>query len=177
MRRLSSLTPVAPIVLVAVLAIGAAACGSSSDDKADTGPTQPSSESPTTTAGGTTSGALELTVADSSLGSVVVDGEGRTLYVFTSDTGSESSCYGQCETAWPPLVGETTAGSGITGELGTTTRTDGTTQVTLGGHPLYRYASDVNPGDTSGQGVGGVWFVVDGAGDAVRGETSGVGGY
>jgi len=165
----------AALALIAALALGATACGSSSDDSAETGTT---SAEPTVTTTTEVTGALELTVADSSLGSIVVDGEGRTLYVFTSDTGSESTCYGQCETAWPPLVGEVTAGPGITGELGTTDRTDGAAQVTLDGHPLYYYASDVSPGDTSGQGVGGVWFVVDGAGTAIEDDSSsGVGGY
>jgi predicted lipoprotein with Yx(FWY)xxD motif len=164
----------AALAMIAVLALGAAACASSADDEADTGTT---AEDSTPTSAGTTSGVLELTVGDSPLGAIVVDGEGRTLYVFTSDTGSESTCYGECETSWPPLVGDVTAGPGITGELGTTTRTDGVAQVTLNGHPLYYYASDVNPGDTSGQGVGDVWFVVDGFGEAKEGTISSTGGY
>jgi predicted lipoprotein with Yx(FWY)xxD motif len=166
------------LALAATFAVGAAACGSSSDDDASTDTTTaPAAGGSSTTAGGSQAGALELTVADSSLGEIVVDGDGRTLYVFTNDTGSESTCYGTCETAWPPLVGEVTAGPGITGELGTSARTDGRSQVTLDGHPLYYYASDVDPGDTSGQGVGGIWFVVDGAGAAVKDSSSGVGGY
>lgn len=177
MRRFAA---VALIAGLAVLTAGGAACGSSSDEGVGSETTEPSAGSTTSTTSTDAgdAGAVEITVSSSELGDIVVDGEGRTLYLFTSDSGSESTCYGACEAAWPPLVGEVTAGPGVTGELGTTTRTDGSSQVTLGGHPLYHYASDVDPGDTSGQGVGGVWFVVDGAGNPVEDEpSSGVGGY
>jgi predicted lipoprotein with Yx(FWY)xxD motif len=168
------------IALFAGLLFVAAACGSDSDD---------SSSSVTTTASGaesgsTTTGTSTVAIADTSLGPVLVDGEGLTLYLFTPDTGTESTCYDACASAWPALEGPATAGDGIdAGELATTTRTDGSVQVTYFGHPLYFYAGDGAPGDVSGQNVGGNWFVVDASGAAVKdtpaaSSTSGArGGY
>ena len=79
-----------------------------------------------------------------------------------STTPGESACYDQCATNWPPLVATEplTLVSGIPGELGTITRTDGTMQVTYDGMPLYYYAQDAEGGDANGQGRGDVWFVV-----------------
>ncbi len=135
-------------------ALAAAACGST--------PATGSSPAPATPATAAT-----VAVADNSkLGKILVDGSGRTLYVFLADKGTSSTCYGQCATYWPPLLtnGAPQAGTGVTGSLlGTTTRTDGTTEVTYGGHPLYYVVTDHNPGDATGQGVnnfGAVWNVV-----------------
>ena len=99
---------------------------------------------------------------------MIVDGQGYTLYLFTKDKGTTSVCYTKCATEWPPTVvtGTPTAGSGLDKSmLGTTKRTDGTTQVTYGGHPLYRFAADTAPGQTKGQNVLGIWFVVGANGD------------
>jgi predicted lipoprotein with Yx(FWY)xxD motif len=97
------------------------------------------------------------------VGEVVVDAEGRTLYVFLNDSPGTSVCTDECASAWPPsTVAEGTtlaAGDGVTAGLGTLERDDGTLQLTLDGWPLYRYAADAAPGDASGEGVGGVWFV------------------
>jgi len=92
-----------------------------------------------------------------------------TLYLFESDTGDTSTCTGDCAATWPPLIAEApTAGEGVDEALlGTTIRDDGEVQVTYDGHPLYGFASDRSPGDTEGQGVGDVWFVVDASGKAV----------
>lgn len=116
---------------------------------------------PTDAAGGAT-----LATASSDLGTIVVDGEGTTLYVFDNDTDGTSSCYDQCAENWPPFTGPAEASGDVDGALlGTTTRDDGTTQVTYNGQPLYYFAADQAPGDTNGQGVGDVWWVVgpDGA--------------
>lgn len=98
------------------------------------------------------------------LGDFLVADNGMTLYIFTNDTENQSSCYDQCATNWPPLLvneGEIPgAGDGITGELGTTLRDDGTFQVTYNGQPLYFWIKDEAPGDTTGQNVNDVWFVV-----------------
>ena len=115
----------------------------------------------------------EATVAveDSDLGQIVVDAGGKTLYVFLADEGTESTCYDDCEAAWPPLTveGDPGAGDGIDAALlGTTERDDGSTQVTLDGHPLYYFASDETADDTNGQGVGDVWFVVSPDGEAIQ---------
>ena len=94
-----------------------------------------------------------------------------TLYLFTNDSEGTSNCEGGCAASWPPLLtdGEPEAGDGVDATLlGTTERTDGTTQVTYNGLPLYFFASDQSAGDTSGQGVGDVWYVVSPEGEAVE---------
>ena len=97
------------------------------------------------------------------LGDILVDARGMTLYMYTKDQPSTSNCYDQCAAAWPPLLTDTdpTGPEGLAPGLGTTTRTDGALQVTYNGMPLYYWVSDQKPGDTTGQNVGGVWFVVN----------------
>jgi predicted lipoprotein with Yx(FWY)xxD motif len=112
----------------------------------------------------------DLAVASSDLGEILVDGEGMTLYLFTEDSEGQSVCEDDCAAAWPPLLVEDAPvpGDGIDAALlGETERSDGTTQVTYAGSPLYTWAQDQQPGDTTGQGVQEVWFVVSPAGDAV----------
>jgi predicted lipoprotein with Yx(FWY)xxD motif len=104
------------------------------------------------------------------LGSFLVDDKGMALYLFTKDTPNTSNCYDKCATAWPPLLttGTSGAGAGVdASKLGTTQRTDGTTQVTYNGWPLYYYVKDKAAGDVTGQNVGGVWYVISPAGDQV----------
>ncbi|WP_218034349.1 hypothetical protein [Acrocarpospora corrugata] len=114
-----------------------------------------------------------VAVRDSKLGKILVDGRGRTLYLFEADKGTSSTCYSECASAWPPLTtkGKPQAGSGASPALlGTTARTDHTTQVTYNGHPLYYYVTDVKPGDITGQGVdsfGAKWYVLDPNGDKI----------
>jgi predicted lipoprotein with Yx(FWY)xxD motif len=107
-------------------------------------------------------------VANGMLGSYLTGEDGKTLYALTKDSAGTSTCSGGCATTWPPFTlesGETAvAGSGVTGTIGTITRADGTTQVAINGQPLYYYSGDTASGDTSGQGVNGVWFVVTPAG-------------
>lgn len=104
---------------------------------------------------------------DSELGDFLAAANGMTLYVFTKDEPGTSNCYGQCEANWPPLTVaagvDATAGPGATGELETAERTDGALQVTYNGSPLYFWANDSVPGDTTGHGVGSVWFVASSA--------------
>ena len=110
----------------------------------------------------------EIQVTSTDLGDVVVDSDGNTLYLFTPDAQGDSTCYDQCEANWPPLVGDVTAGEGLDADLlGSTDRTDGSVQVTYNGWPLYYFAGDTAPGDTNGQGLNGVWFVVSPDGNAV----------
>ncbi len=105
------------------------------------------------------------TAESADLGTILTDGNGMTLYIFTNDTADsgESACYDQCATNWPPLVadGEPSLAEGVPGTLGTIERTDGTMQVTYNGMPLYYFASDMAAGDTTGHEVGDVWFVVN----------------
>lgn len=126
-----------------------------------------------------------VNVAGSSLGNILVDGSGRTLYLFEADKNGTSACSGACASTWPPLTAASpTAGSGVDGgALATTKRADGTQQVTYHGHPLYYYDGDGSTaGRAKGEGLstfGGTWYVVDGAGKAVEPASSGseMGGY
>lgn len=116
--------------------------------------------------------AAALTTAETDLGTIVVDGEGMTVYQFDQDEqGSGSStCTGACLQNWPPVPGDGSVGTeGLTGEVGTITGTDGAPQLTLNGWPLYYFAGDEQPGDTTGQGVQDVWWVMTPAGEPIRG--------
>lgn len=101
---------------------------------------------------------------DPKFGKILTDSKGMTLYRFTQDNNNTSSCYGQCAALWPPLLlssGQPILASGIDGNLDTIMRADNTRQVTYNGMPLYRYASDSNPGDKYGQQIDNKWFVVN----------------
>ncbi len=129
--------------------------------------TQAATQAPAAAASGPAM--VNLTKTDK-LGSFLVDGKGMTLYLFTKDSPNTSVCYDKCATAWPPLLtsGTPVAGNGVdASKFGTTTRKDGTTQVTYNGWPLYYYFKDKAPGDVTGQNVGTVWFVVSPTGDKI----------
>lgn len=178
MRRLPTLALIAGLTGLAGLTGGLAACGSSSGTSASTKSTTTNEASGSgSTAATTASGATQLKLADSKLGKIVVDGEGRALYLFTADDGTTSACTGGCATAWPALVVPASAGSGVTGTVGEATQADGARQVTLNGHLLYYYAADAAPGATNGQGVSGKWYVVDGSGNAVKTSAGSSSGY
>jgi predicted lipoprotein with Yx(FWY)xxD motif len=112
-------------------------------------------------------------VASTGLGDVLVDRQGRTLYLFARDAGTTSACTGACAVNWPPLRvrGTPLVGSGgQPSDVGTTARHDGISQLTYKGHPLYTFVNDKKPGDTNGEGItafGGSWFAVSPAGDKV----------
>jgi predicted lipoprotein with Yx(FWY)xxD motif len=159
------LNPSRPIAILASAAglalapVAIAACGGGGATAATT-PAKTTSTSPTSIGTGKTA-----------LGTILVDSQGRTLYLFTHDSGTTSTCGGRCATAWPPLVvtGAPTATSGANAALlGTSKRADGTTQVTYNGHGLYRFVKDQNAGESDGQGVtafGGSWFALTVAGN------------
>jgi predicted lipoprotein with Yx(FWY)xxD motif len=146
---------------LAALALTVSACassGSSSSSAANTPAAggNSSSSSSAAAAGGNT-------VSEKAIGSqqVLVDSQGMTLYWFAPDTSTKSNCSGSCATYWPPVKGPVTAGSGVTGTLGTITRSDGTMQATYMGHPLYTYIGDKSPGQAKGNGLnlsGGLWY-------------------
>jgi predicted lipoprotein with Yx(FWY)xxD motif len=114
---------------------------------------------------------------------VLTDAKGFTLYWFAPDTKTTSKCNGTCATFWPPVKGPVTAGTGVTGKLGTITRSDGSTQATYNGHPLYTYKGDTVPGQNKGNGLniqGGLWHEVTASGSAPApksSSSSGGGGY
>jgi predicted lipoprotein with Yx(FWY)xxD motif len=121
-----------------------------------------------------TSGPATVKTRSTTLGRVLVDGNGRTLYVFGKDKGHTSTCTGACASAWPPLIthGTAKAASAARGSmLGTTRRADGRLQVTYNGHPVYKFAEDKQAGDTSGEGLsafGGKWFALSASGHKVE---------
>lgn len=114
------------------------------------------------------SGVTVQTAQHDEFGTYLTDGEGMSLYLFTSDSEGQSACYDECAQNWPPFTGEATAAEGVAGSLlGTIEREDGTTQVTYGGHPLYYFVGDENPGDVAGHGVNDAWFLVSNYGSAI----------
>jgi predicted lipoprotein with Yx(FWY)xxD motif len=142
--------------------------------------------------GGTASHALPTTdngrpasvgVASTGLGDVLVDRQGRTLYLFERDSGTMSACTGACAVNWPPLHvrGSTLVGSGAKpSDVGRTARPDGISQLTYNGHPLYTFVNDKKAGDTNGEGInafGGAWFAVSPAGAKVAPRSQPQGGY
>ena len=116
-------------------------------------------------------GQASIGLGKTALGAFLVDGTGRTVYLFEADMGTTSNCYDRCAKFWPPVtsMGTAVATNGVLASLiGSTARTDGTTQVLYKGHPLYYFTSDKASGDTKGQGLnafGGGWYVVAAAGD------------
>ncbi|SEE60935.1 COG4315 family predicted lipoprotein [Ruania alba] len=110
-----------------------------------------------------------VTTAETDLGTILVDGEGMTLYMFTNDEEGVSNCEGDCLEAWPALEGEPEAGEGIdTSLLGSLERSDGTVQASYNGWPLYYWVQDSAPGDTTGQGVNDVWYVLSPEGEIIE---------
>lgn len=153
------------LVLALPLALILAACSSAG---ASTAPSPGATEPPADATGAPSDATVVL--ADNELGTILVDAEGRTLYGFTADVDRVSTCYDDCAVNWPPLLGDAgaTVGDGLDASmLSTTERTDGTTQLVYGDWPLYLWVADTAPGDTTGQGVGGVWFVIGADGKLV----------
>lgn len=154
--RIRSLAP-AGLVAAAFLV---AACGSSGS-------------------GGTAAsgGGATVTTANVMGATVLTNSKGFTLYWFAPDTSTTSNCNGSCASVWPPVKGPVSAGAGVTGKLGTIARSDGSTQATYNGHPLYTYTGDTGPGQDHGNGInasGGVWHEV--AVSGAKGKPSSPGG-
>jgi len=165
---------------VVVVATSAAACSSSSSGgSAGTG--APSS-TPAHASGPAGSGAVLKTATIGGV-TVVTNARGFTLYSFAPDTATTSKCSGACAQIWPPATGPATAGQGVTGRLSTITRSDGATQATYDGRPLYTYVGDKSPGQATGNGLnaaGGIWheIAISGTtGPASNAPPGGSGGY
>jgi predicted lipoprotein with Yx(FWY)xxD motif len=169
--------------LLVPLAVGAlvlAACGGD-DDSANnasdsSAATTTTAADATTTSGAAATGEFTVNVASTKLGETLVDAQGRTLYAFKADTGGKSVCNAGCDTTWPPLTvtGEVKLAAGLDeDDFKTITRDDGTTQVTDYGQPLYTYSGDTKPGDTNGDGVGGVWYAVNKEGKPASANSTG----
>ena len=143
---------------LAAMALVVAACGSSGSSSASSSsPAAPASSS----APPTQASSSALMTATINGTKVVTNSKGFTLYWFAPDTSTTSKCNGSCATYWPPVKGPATAGAGVTGTLGTITRSDGTKQATYDGHPLYTYIGDTAPGQAKGNALnlsGGLWY-------------------
>ncbi len=129
---------------------------------------------------GTSTSGAELSVASSTLGEIVVNDKGMTVYAFDKDTQgtNKSACDGACADLWPAVTTQSNSPSmdGVTGTVGTIDAIGGGKQVTLNGWPLYTYAKDSGAGDVTGQGVQGIWWVVDPSGQKITKMPS-TGGY
>ncbi|MGH8986479.1 MAG: hypothetical protein ACRDY6_21780 [Acidimicrobiia bacterium] len=150
------------VVAMVGLMMALAACGDDSSDDAG-------NDSPDTTTT-TAEGPATVTVGDTALGEVLVDTDGKTLYLFTNDQGTTTGASADLQQAWPPLTVEAeddvVGGEGVDEALlGTAEQADGRIWVTYNGHLLYRFSGDAAAGDTTGQGLGDVWFAVTPAGE------------
>jgi predicted lipoprotein with Yx(FWY)xxD motif len=154
---------------VAIVAACSSSGGGASSAPSAAAPSASASEAPASEAPSAAAGA-EIKLADSSLGQIIVDAEGKTLYMFTPDEAGTPTCYDQCATAWPPLTGEVTAGAGLdASKLTVVDRTDGSKQVKYGNWPLYYFANDAAAGDVKGQGLNDKWYVVGADGEPIKG--------
>ena len=169
-----------------------AACGDDDDDAADEATAEATAEAPAATDAttGTTAsdragygddpvateapagGEGVVALTDTGLGQIVADAGGMSLYMFMPDNAGAPTCTADCASAWPPLTvadgASVTGGEGIDAAmLGTATHPEAGTQVTYNGWPLYYFANDAAPGDTNGNGQGGVWYVIDAAGNPI----------
>jgi predicted lipoprotein with Yx(FWY)xxD motif len=136
------------IAVVLLTALVVAACGSSNKSAKTTG--------------GSAGKAIVSSARKPSVGDVIVDGQGRTLYRFTAEAQGRPVCTGACVATWLPAT--VASAHGLPAHVATVRRDDGALQLTYDGHPLYRYAGDSSPADAKGEGVGGQWFVVKAAG-------------
>jgi predicted lipoprotein with Yx(FWY)xxD motif len=165
------LTVAAPIVglslLLAACSGGGATTAPTAAPVATTAPASAAASS-----GAPSASAASVSLADASLGKILVDGSGKTLYVFLADTGGTSVCYDKCEASWPVLHSDgnaPTLGTGLdAGDFATTDRKDGSKQVTFYGQPLYYFAGDTAAGDVKGQGLNDKWYVVGADGKPIK---------
>jgi predicted lipoprotein with Yx(FWY)xxD motif len=151
---------------LAAVALLAAGCGSSSPAKPAASKT-PSSPAASASPSSAASSSMTLKTAKINGVTVLTNAKGFTLYWFVPDTSTKSNCNGSCATVWPPVAGPATAGAGVTGKLATIKRSDGSTQATYDGHPLYTYVGDSAPGQAKGNGLnlsGGVWHEMTASG-------------
>ena len=161
------------VLVPAAVAIAIAGCGGGTTHNGNN-TSAPASAKPGIAAQQAASGTVRA--GTTKVGRILVDSQGRSLYLFEKDAGTASTCYGACASLWPPLTvtGSPKAGAGIVAsKLGTTKRKDGKAEVTYNGHPLYYYAGDQKPGDISGQGLnqfGAPWDVLNTAGKGIDGD-------
>ncbi len=166
-------------VLASGVLVASALAGCSNDEPPSTPETTeapPSTEPGTTGTSPTTAVPVpEVEVGDTSLGDVLVDASGMTLYVYAFDTPGVSTCVDACALTWPPLLAtDIDVGDGLNPDAFTlVARPDGTTQVAVNGAPLYRFSGDIDPGDTAGHGFNELWLAVAPDGQPIALESEG----
>jgi predicted lipoprotein with Yx(FWY)xxD motif len=168
---------------LAVAALALSACASSSSSSSGGAPATsvPAAGASSSAPAASGSSALGMTTINGT--AVVTNSKGMTVYWFVPDTSSTSKCTGSCATYWPPVPGPVTAGTGVTGTIGTITRPGGAIQATYDGHPLYTYTGDSAPGQAKGNGLnasGGLWWEMTVSGAKPAAATTGgssTGGY
>jgi predicted lipoprotein with Yx(FWY)xxD motif len=159
--------------MVAMVAMLTAACSSSTTSGSAAASAGSSSGASASAGSSASAGTATVETQTGAVGTYLTDGSGRALYLFVSDTPTTSTCSGACATAWPPLTATgtpTASGQAQSAQLGTLSRTDGTTQVTYAGHPLYYFVGDKSAGQTTGQGkngFGALWWLVAPSGTAI----------
>jgi predicted lipoprotein with Yx(FWY)xxD motif len=174
MFSFGALAVVGALVLAACGGSGSSNSGTSSSSGASSTPIYGAAPPSTSNTSNGSGAASTLSTKTSSLGTFLVDAKGRTLYLWNADKGSMSTCTGACAQAWPPLTTTGTpkaSGAVKSSLLGTTKRSDGSREVTYAGHPLYTFAGDTQPGQTTGEGSNGFgapWWVVSPAGKALK---------
>jgi predicted lipoprotein with Yx(FWY)xxD motif len=164
----------ATAAIVAACSSGGGGAASASAPAASEAPSASASEAPAASESASAAAGAEIKLADSSLGQIIVDASGKSLYMFTPDEGGTPTCYDDCATAWPPLVAadaaSVTAGTGLdASKITVVDRTDGTKQVKYGEYPLYYFANDAAAGDVNGQGLNEKWYVVGADGEPIKG--------
>lgn len=153
------------VVAIAVVTIAAAAVAAIALTRSST-PAAPRAAAPATA----TATEPSVRVAKTKLGRILVNGQGRTLYLYMKDRGAKSACSRRCSQVWPPATvsGEPTAGPGVAAAKLTTTRgADHRRQLVYNGHPLYTLTADVRPGQINGEGFLGTWYVISAAGNRI----------
>jgi predicted lipoprotein with Yx(FWY)xxD motif len=167
MTRRTRIISLSSLALAVLAALPVAACGGSSS-------APPARALPKSSSGH----AATVGVANTTLGTILVDSQGRTLYLFKRDSGTRSSCFGECASNWPPLRAHgkpTVAGGAKASLVATTSRSDRPREVTYNRHPVYLFVGDKQPGDTNGQDItafGAAWFGVSPAGSQISGQAS-----
>jgi predicted lipoprotein with Yx(FWY)xxD motif len=172
---------VAAVLGVSVLVAACGGSGSSASTTPASSGSAATSSSASATATPAAAKSVSVGTAKGSNGTYLTGAGGRAVYLWVADSNGMSSCSGACAKAWPPLTtkGKPVAGSGVTSsDLGTIKRSDGSTQVTYKGHPLYYFIDDSGAGSTAGQGsdgFGAKWWLVSPAGAAITSGGSGAG--
>jgi predicted lipoprotein with Yx(FWY)xxD motif len=170
-RKIPGRTRLRILLALPAAAAAAAALVACSSAGASPSPSSSGSSSAAAAAAGTVK---TTTIAGAT---VLTNSKGFTLYSFAPDTSTTSKCNGTCAQNWPPVTGPVT-GSGVTGTFGTITRSDGSTQATFNGHPLYTFVGDTAPGQAKGNGLnaaGGLWHEITTSGTASAGGAGGSG--